>query len=255
MDILDAKLEELDDRWASDGSACQAILEIADSLPPDLGDRDEAITELCSADLEWQWRHYCSKVGVFTEQDPLNTVSNSMLSRYANLIRGLKDETRARERLALAEWRARSAWGDQPDIQEFSESTGMPLGCEKELAAELEELSALRIHVKTAEEEFETTVGSEFVIGRQQVAEPPPPFWNPDHQRLIVAKLEQTDISRKQLRVTRTRMHEVAIENISRNVSIAIHRSQLRPGETSRIITPVKVRLGGTRVTISSRSD
>ncbi|HBE67670.1 MAG TPA: hypothetical protein DDW52_05925 [Planctomycetaceae bacterium] len=255
MDILDAKLEELDDRWASDGSECQAIQEIAASLPRDLSNRDEAITELCSADLEWQWRHYCSKVGIFTEQNPLDSVSNSLMSRYSNLIKELKDQSRARERLALAEWRARSAWGDQPDILEFSESTGVLLASQNKLAAELEELAALRIHVRTPDDEFETFVGSEFVIGRQQASESPPPFWNPEKRRLIVAKLEQTDISRKQLRITRTRMHEVAIKNISRNVSIAIHRSRLAPGETKRIITPVKALLGGTRVTILSRND
>ncbi|GAB5406312.1 MAG: hypothetical protein Aurels2KO_45430 [Aureliella sp.] len=252
MELLDRKLDELDECWgtASDGAVC--LQEIIDDLPDGCEDRDELVIELCCADMEWRWRsgRNCF-VGTTRPDDPDATQSHSMLSIYDVYLDQLAGREDHRKRLVLAEWRARSAWGDCPDLSDFVQASGFDDSVCESLQEELDALAGLRVRIEMDDAVLEHQVVGEFELGRQNVQEPTPPSWLADKNRLLVARLEQTEVSRRQLVIRRTRMNEVEIANVSRNVSVAIRNSIITPGDRIRAALPIAFKLQSGKVTLS----
>lgn len=254
MDLLDCKLDELDCYWSKKGKYSQGLLEIIASLPTELAERDKIVVELCCADLEWRWRTIGNQLvanpglGSLTQEGVDDSQQSSFLDHYATILDHAGGQPAEKQKLVLAEWRARSAWGDRPDIQAYS--TAYSLNREP-LESELDSLARMRLRVALGEQRLETAVPAQFAIGRQDVTEPAPPSWISESERLLVAPLSQTEVSRKQLAISRTRLREVEIANTSRNVVIILRNRRLAPGKAIRSPLPLEFDLGGASLLLS----
>ncbi len=252
MELLDRKLDELDECWGDETTGSRCLQHIVRSLPSELENREDVIVELCCADIEWRWRSQNKWFAATSPLiDPNSTQPQSMIPLYEGILNELGDRPDNRRRLMLAEWRARSAWGDCPDLSEFVQASGFDQSASESLLEELDALAGLRVRIEMDDAIFECQVVGEFEIGRQNINEPLPPKWLVDENRLLVARLEQTEVSRRQLVVCRTRVNEVEIRNVSRNVSIAIQSDVVSPGDCVRARLPVAFKLQSGKVSLS----
>lgn len=236
MDALD----QIDSQWRS--GTRPNIAPVIERLRGD-GDPGTCI-EVCAADLEWRWRTAHQR----SEQ------SGPHACEYASLLAELWNEAENRRRMVEAEWLARSGWGDQPDLRQFSQTlpdqTELPAGLLDKLAA----FSQLTVVVANLDgrELIAHALPSRFVIGRQARHEPPPPAWLSGPRRLIVAGSQDRSLSRHQIAVTRTRLHEVELENTSRSVDIELAAGPLGPGANARMATPLNIVFSAYRLTLAT---
>lgn len=254
MDLLASKLDELDCFWSGESDRRHGLSEIIASLPGGLAGRETLVVELCCADLEWRWRTRGAmpaanaSARVPNGAGPDGSQAISFLQNYDETLREFGSRQAHRNLLLLAEWRARSAWGDCPDIHEFATANALAVS---DLRSELDALAQMHVQVTYGKKEWECPVTGQFEIGRQDVGEPPPPLWIVDKERLLVSPLSQTVISRRQLRISRVRLREVEIANTSRNVVIAVRRTRLPPSESLRTTLPLELGLGSAHVLLT----
>lgn len=195
---------------------------------------------------------------------------------YAPLLDALLREDKHSRRMLEAEFLARSQWGDAPDIDAFltenrwlgqqdasppdirhrsSSSPRDPQQVASDLTAQLDHLAQFRVAVIRADKLLlSVRVPPQFEIGRQNRHEPPPPVWMPATNRLVIASVADRNLSRHQIHIRRTRIHEVALTNTSRNVTLSLESSPLRPAETSRLPTPVTITINDLLVEIHTEA-
>jgi hypothetical protein len=250
---------------------------LLDEVPED-GRQSAAIrVELCAADLEWRWR--CTRDAELLERtstgqveapqptaikkrplaktaadtDGMSTQLVTLPQRpsakdYAFLLGHVWELEAWRAQLQLAEWKARSALGDQPDLIEF---TGLSSQADwNELLLEaLEEIAWLRV---TLDDMLTPTVcrrmPPEFVMGRQFRDEAPPPTWLADERKLVVAARTDTNISRQQILVQRTQVFQLNITNLSSKVPIRIDDKVLPAHASVQLEMPVRIAFAGLKV-------
>jgi hypothetical protein len=195
---------------------------------------------------------------------------------YESLLDSLLRDHRYCQRMLEAEFLARSQRGDAPDIDAFLAETqyrGLPYPCAADtrdcgssslldtqqvagdLTAQLDQLALFRVSVVRADNLLlSVRVPPQFEIGRQNRREPPPPVWIPEIKRLVVANVKDRNLSRHQIHIRRTRIHEIALTNTSRNVALSLESAPLRPAETSRLPTPVTITINDLVVEIHSEA-
>lgn len=91
----------------------------------------------------------------------------------------------------------------------------------------------------------------EVEIGRQHVTEPPPPtFAAGSPSRLIVAPLDDRNVSRRQLRIKRLSDERIEVENLSGKRTVSVADEPLRPSSVRELRLPVSIRLDTVEVCI-----
>ena len=236
MDCLD----QIDSQWRR--GARPEIEPIIERL---LGEGDHGTCiEVCAADLEWRWRTAHQR----------SERSGPHARDYAPLLAELWNEAENRRRMVEAEWLARSGWGDQPDLKQLAQTLPDQTELPADLLDKLDAFSHLTVVVADLDgrELIAHALPSRFVIGRQTRDEPPPPVWLSGSRRLIVAGSHDRALSRQQIAVRRTRLHEVDLENRSRSVDIELAAGPLVPGTSARVATPVNIVFSAYRLTLAT---
>ncbi len=281
MDVIDDYIQRLDQAWERcryDQTALQSLL---DEVPVD-GRQAAAIrVELCAADLEWRWR--CTRdaelrqrstaghadeprpteikmralAETATHTDSMSTQLAALPQRpsakdYSHLLGQVWELDSWRSQLQLAEWKARSALGDQPDLIEFAGLSSQADWNELLLEA-LEEIAWFRV---TLDDMLTAPVSRrmppEFVMGRQFRDEAPPPTWLADERKLVVAPRTDTNISRQQIQVQRTQVYQLKITNLSSKVPIRIEDNVLPAHASVQLEMPVRIAFAGLKVTMDA---
>ena len=263
IELLDELMEELDHQWCKGDFPNSILTDLIPRIAPDETDREEIICELCAADLEWRWR-----ASEALAKDSLNLSTgfehemNSLQAspalsgwgdqsivpqrpKAADYEHLLGDNSDLKQRMILAEWTARGLHGDKPELESFTKLFPADAHWEKRLQTALDAVSSLRAIVKYKEhQEFSRFVPPRFEIGRQGRDEDPPLAWVADRNKLVVADLETTCLSRKQLAVLRIAENRVRISNISKNVSLDSQSEVLRPGADLCRALPCEIEIG-----------
>jgi hypothetical protein len=276
MDILDELMEQLDQIWENRPADDGYILRLIQSIPSDYRLRGEVAIELCAADLEWRWRTSERERGVaLSANSPdLRASSDSLLQmgigppsasssdgfivgskRWLSMTPRASDyqpflwewwsSCGCRQKMYLAEWQVRSSFGDQPEIFEFRKLWPNEPEWSRRLQLELDLLGFIRICVsRQGRELLVMRLPAEFTIGRQHRDEPAPPAWVNEQCKLVVADVGDTNLSRQQFQLTRTRLTEIQMTNSSRNVGISIDSAMLLPKQSRRLKLPIKMSVG-----------
>ncbi|RIK80683.1 MAG: hypothetical protein DCC67_09145 [Planctomycetota bacterium] len=93
---------------------------------------------------------------------------------------------------------------------------------------------------------FASTLDAPIEIGRQRDEEPAPPV-RIDHTqgaRIIVAPIDEVEISRSHVEITRVADGQVRIRNLSASVPIRMNPAPLAPGESLLAVPPITLQLG-----------
>lgn len=240
MAVIDAMVAELDRVWQIQPYDEEAFKRLIASVPTQGPEREPALVELCAVDLEWRWR--------LSLQKPLADSTNETIPRrpsardYEGLLGSVWTNVNWRRELVLAEWRARSALGDQPLVEDFLDRNTQDVCNEDVLQEVLEEIAPCRGKVYVNTEQITTfRLPPHFVLGRQHLNEPVPPVWLPESQKLVVAPANELRISRLQIELHRTQVEHFTLLNVSSKVAIEFEGRQLAPLESKRLIAPFSV--------------
>jgi hypothetical protein len=226
----------------------------------------EATVELCCADLEWRWRMRSKKP--LAERNKPATVTASFRRRsalpptivtsafpcasdYQSLLSPWWLMPKCRSTLLETEWIARSVWGDQPRVEQFLKCIGSQSLTRESLLSTLEVLSPIEIRVcNSSTPAYQQLVPSRFTVGRQKVSEPPPPFWSVRDHRLVAWEINTMQVSREQLLVQRSRIHEIEITNLSSSRDLDIEGCRLGPRQAGHAALPFSCQINDTLITI-----
>lgn len=221
MTSTDALLDRLDFLWK-------------DGLAPNLNDLlagchdPMARAELCAADLEWRWR-----------VQGLSPITAWPASNYQAILGDAWSLPACRQLLIDAEWLARSAWGDKPHIDHFVAHHQLAESQKGSLWKKLDQVVQMKLIVGCSSKNvFEFSVPFDITLGRQNSWEPSSPAWLPDTGRLVVADMQQRNISRKQLGLRRVRVEEIELINLSERRALKIDIYEIAPGGTMNAFLP-----------------
>lgn len=250
-ELLDDLLDQLDHAW----SAGKPI--ILEELFLQVGCLGmESACELCMADLEWRWRAQPGKTAAVTPKN-----SNEQLFRGLPLRPQAKDYQGlliewwgfddCRQMMVESEWLARSAWGDQPQADEFLTGSVCPTISRDLLIQKLDLITTLELKVDRAGmSTLQQIAPISFNIGRQKRRESPPVHWNAEARRLVAWSHDSLEFSRDQLAIRRTRVDEIEVTNLSKIHSLHIERIVLKPLESVCVSLPFKCGLKDATITV-----
>lgn len=225
-------LDQYEDEWQRGGSP--DLLAYAEALRN--RSQSHLIGELCQVDMELRWRAERTTTDLRSARDYVMLPEMMDTDEFCELI--------------CAEYRIRNHCGDYP-------SAGSVLEHWPELRAKLAEM--LMLTAASIDRPIVRVTGAEpavvpfsldgvLEIGRQTGADPPPfsLISTREGWRLIVASVDDSKISRHQIRLARHSESELRICNTSRNRAVAILEQQiLAAGESSVCRMPAKIHLGG----------
>ena len=237
MTATEVLLDRLDSLW-KDGVAPNLGEFLADCHDP------VVCAEICAADLEWRWRS--------PERSP-DTAWPAIA--YEALLGDTWDLPACRQLVIDAEWLARSAWGDKPHIDHFIAHHQLSESQCGSLWEKLDQVVLMKLIVgHNSKNVLEFTVPQELTLGRQNLWEPPSPAWIPDARRLVVADIQQRNISRKQLGIRRVRVEEIELVNFSERRALKIDIYEIAPGGTMSVFLPFVFRFNSLTISAIAAS-
>lgn len=237
MESLESLLKELDDHWQN-------------GITPDLAEmlhragypHDSGCVELCAADLEWRWQKPGREAKKHATGPSATLPLRPVAFDYQALIPDLWRIRRYRLQMMESEWIARCAWGDHPHFESFLKLWSADGVTMEGLMKKLQTISPLYLSVFTQGRcAVKAAAPPEFIIGRQRSAEPSSPAWIPSTRRLLIAGITDCRYSRNQVRIRRTRMREVCIENLSAKAETPLNYCILRPLESRDFPLPLQI--------------
>lgn len=238
---LEALLAKLDLDWTQGNPSFDILIAKAKTLGIN------AVLELCAADLEWRWRKFGNKKIGRADSTPLTARD------YWPHFVGLAEDTNSRLAILQTEWLARSKWGDRPRIDAFLKDNEYGQANRSTMLESLNVVANFELTLSShSPNPFSIPLPVQLVIGRQMIEEPSPPIYSPETNRLILWPLEQVMVSRKQLRLERSRAFELRITNISDSRSIEINGQLLNPLKAQYLWMPSDITIAEVPVRIRS---
>jgi hypothetical protein len=207
--------------------------------------QSETAIELCAIDLEWRWR-----VGTTAKASCKKSLQKGLpvcpfAEDYRVILGECWNAIDMRQRLMIVEWGVRNVWGDRPDTDVFQLRFPEDMDVRQKLESHLDSLLPLNVSVlKNGSLIMQSKVPARFQIGRQRREEPTSPTWVNSTSRLLIAKSEERQISRKQVQIRRTRRGEIEITNAPGSFCVRLDLSILEPNQISRFTLPVELRFG-----------
>ena len=211
----------------------------------------ELVAELVMIDLEYRWRYPLSS----SHRGKALIPNCPRIEDYLRSISNLQNDSCSVLELVGEEYRVRLQWAEQPSAEEFFDR--FP-NHRDELQAAFETIDRDVPHVCIAvlqrqKPVFQTRLHRELIVGRQAVHDPQPfCLCNSDGDRkLVVAPLDQLDVSRRQLRIQISGI-EICLQNLSSQVVIQTASGfDLHPDQTIRHRVPMNLGFGGIQLRIS----
>lgn len=274
MDMIDAYVERLDGIWETqkyDESALADLLErLCGELDPLVEQLQAIQIELCASDMEWRWsssRQFPSVSNaseppneeelttLYTDSDPTTCLpKRPAATDYRHLLAEVWESDIWRRKLQLAEWKTRSAVGDQPSLKSFMIQYPEWEKDKRKLVSALDDVARTQVSVfLDGKKALAYRAPAKFMLGRQHMDEPPPPAWIAESKKLVVATLEDLRVSRKQVQLRRTQAFEFVVSNVSKKVSIDIDCRRVKPHQSVRLTTPIRIAFDNVAVTVEAR--
>jgi hypothetical protein len=242
---------------------------------------ESMLVELCAADLEWRIRLAHALLGGEAAERASLSYGPSAIRGYLKFAseqaqKRLDDSDAIEDvlhncwhQLLLTEWRARSAWGDRPNVDKFIDihdrediafdEAVIPTLDATVLEDELTELAPLIVRVEDKAEQKTTAEGGEsiavlparFTFGRQDIGEPEAPCWLAESRRLVAVPHGSKQISREQVGIRRVEVNRVEATNLSRKVTISLGGKKLSPGDSTILQLPLLMTVMTTHLRFS----
>ncbi|QDS86503.1 hypothetical protein EC9_06670 [Rosistilla ulvae] len=213
--------------------------------------RDTA-AELVMIDLEYRWRFPLPA----PDCDRAVVPNEPQVEDYCRLLPGLADHQELSKDLLSEEYRVRLRWSEPPTLEDLARR----FGCLSRQVIEglvqrvQQEVPHRWISVVRGETELvRTRFHRSLEVGRQSVGQPPPfgEVHVAEGRKLIIAALDNVQVSRKQLRLS-CAAAGVQLENLSSQVAVKVgFRSWVRPGQTLENALPLTVAIGDLELRIT----
>lgn len=222
------------------------------------------VAELVMIDLEQRWRRA-------SEADVEDSTSRSARSPNSTLAETLPPQPRIEDYLIrypqmggeehvpdemiAVEYRARKKWGDRPAVEEYQRRFPQRAARLPELLLGGKDATApLRVKIYYRRRLAHTTeLNRTLELGRQRSDEPSPfcRLEGDDADRIIVAAINESYVSRRQLRLELAGTAAVLVTNLSAKGQVSVNsHDQLAPGESRKLPIPVLLAVGGKAIRV-----
>ena len=261
-DGIDAVCDRFEMAWRS-GNATQ----IEDHLGawPARSDVERRVLtrELVAIDLEHRWRNSQQCVGADADESTVDYVANDLsrfpmqprLEDYLVVYPELSIQGRSQLDLIATEYRVRQLWGDRPHYREyvihFPRMHADLIKSElRQIALDLTPEITVFVH-HPSQLVFSTDLNAPLELGRQQQNEPPAYCRTTANgaDRVIVAPLKKTSVSRRHLYLDVVAKDRIEVTNLSTKWALKIDGvGRLWPVGTTCANASLTLSLGDTRI-------
>ena len=246
-------LHEFESAWQRNPHPhIERFLEASRTGRPDGRTCPEMLIELVLIDLEQRWKHRPPVEGDGAANDPSHgkapqpprPLLEDYLQRFPQL--GLIGDLPSR--LIREEYRIRHRWGDAPDIDEYRRRFGAAAAERACRGAAVQRTGRLTLKLYSrGRPVYRTEFSQPLVLGRQRRGEPLPYrlVAAPNGERLLIAPLEYTKVSRRHLQLAHRRPDWVDLTVLTDKGDVLVCPEQrVRHGETVGIRLPALIGLG-----------
>jgi adenylate cyclase len=237
---------------------------LSDAGTPAAQEQRLLLAELVMIDMEQRWRRTAEANSEESTSRPprpsQSTLADTLppqpriedyLIRYPQLggLSGVPDE------MIASEYRTRRKWGDRPEAAEFQQrfpdrAARLP----RLLGDEAAEAAPLPVKIYDRRRlAYTTQLDRPLELGRQRSDEPAPfcRISGEECDRLVIAAINESYISRRQLRMEPAGVGAVKVTNLSSKGQLALNSSErLAPGEMRQVSLPVLLAVAGKAVRV-----
>jgi len=246
---IDELCDEFEEAWQEDGPADLGSFRARGGTLGSQPAKQRLLCNLIVLDLEYRWRDR-QRVSELPEAAP------PLLEDYAAELAGVGPMSQEQHlELITSEYQARHRWGDHPPFEQYAArfpqyGGGLKLTLHKALA----ELTPTRLRVYQSRQlSYSILVTVPVELGRQRRGEPGPycQLETPDGSRIVIAPVDEKQISRAHLRVELVSIGKLRLTNLSDKNAISIGCGvRLDPHQSSCEAIPVLLGLADRAVRV-----